>query len=149
MLFIFPSLRRGRENKNLYNTKHFSFNFRFQKLFSLFLLNRGIQPNVEIPQDPSSSLNPDDLESSTPPQAMLRPDSSSNLGTPTLDVFGQSDDVPPIIHKRTRSGRAYCSILRHTYHVCPPNLESAKTDSVFGANDPRHQHVCPKLEFPA
>ena len=38
MLFIFPSLRRGRENKNLYNTKHFSFNLRFQKLFSLFLL---------------------------------------------------------------------------------------------------------------
>ena len=105
--------------------------------------NLGIQPDVEIPQDPSSSLNPDDLESSTPivtpPQAMLRPDASSNLGTPTLDVFGQPDDAPPIIRKQTRSGRAYSSILRQTYHVCPPDLESAKPDSVFCANDPGNQ----------
>ena len=57
-----------------------------------------------------------------------------NLGTPALDVFGQPDDSPPVVHKRTRSGRAYLSILKQTSHVCPHDLENNKPNLVFCAN---------------
>ena len=99
-------------------------------------------PNGNISEDDGSQKIPVpnnlNLQSDkSVPQSVFDMD---NLGTPTLDAFGRPDDAPPMTPGRhTRSGRAYCSILRQTFHVCQPNLESAKPDSVFGATDPRPQ----------
>ena len=61
-------------------------------------------------------------------------------GHSCIKFFGSTDNAPPIIHKQASSGRAHSSILRQTCHVCPPNLESTKPNSVlFCANDPRNQ----------
>ena len=108
------------------------------------------QPPVTVPEYiPNGNISENDGAQNIPEPNNLNPQSNKSLpqsvfdkddlGTP-LDVFGRPDHSPPMTPGRhTRSGRAYSSILRQTFHVCQPNLESAKPSSVFGATDPRPQ----------
>jgi hypothetical protein len=51
-------------------------------------------------------------------QGISDPESSDNLGTTNLDVYGQSEDLQ-LPARKTRSGRAFISIIKTTTHVCP------------------------------
>jgi hypothetical protein len=66
------------------------------------------------------------------PQAASDLAGSDNLGTPTLDVYGQPDHIP-LPARTTRSGRAYISLLKTTQHVCP-QIEIAQPDPVMSAS---------------
>jgi hypothetical protein len=51
-------------------------------------------------------------------QEISDPESSDNLGTTNLDVYGQSEDLQ-LPARKTRSGRAFISIIKTKTHVCP------------------------------
>ena len=52
------------------------------------------------------------------PQAISDLESSDNLGTTHLDVYGQAESLQ-LPARKTRSGRAFLSIMKSTNHVCP------------------------------
>ncbi len=66
-----------------------------------------------VPRD----LIPETLDSDQP-QAVSDLESSDNLGTTHLDVYGQAESFQ-LPSRNTRSGRAFLSIMKSTNHVCP------------------------------
>jgi hypothetical protein len=85
---------------------------------------------------PDDIISPDiipDIETldSDKPQAASDLADTDNLGTPILDVYGQPDHIP-LPARKTRSGRAYFSLLKATHHVCP-QIEIAPPDPFVSA----------------
>ena len=69
--------------------------------------------NDHVPQDiVSETIDSDES------QVISELESSDNLGTNNLDVYGQTESFQ-LPARKTRSGRAFISIIKTTSHVCP------------------------------
>ena len=64
-------------------------------------------------------------------------ESPDNLGTNNLDVYGQTESFQ-LPARKTRSGRAFISIIKTTTHVCP-EVEIVPPTKIVSASSIDHR----------